>query len=137
MERTSSVSSTAASEQTHQRSIHGTSEIRVLTALCVCLCAGGLLWFWLIYRMKNDYKIFFVSALGTAHAIDRRRMHNALQSLTSALCCRLFSCVLQMLEHPWDSHGDHGAHGHDDHHAAAGHGHDDAHDDAHEEKAHH
>ena len=102
----------------------------LIDVLCVLSVSGGLMWFWLIYRFKNDYKVFLVSRA----ALCSRIIHASTDRQLTVRITVSHVLLVQMLEHPWDAHGDHAEHG-DGH----GHGHDDAHhEDAHgEEKEHH
>ena len=44
---------------THQRNYNRVSHPS--SSLLCCRAAGGLLWFWLLYRLKNDWRYYFVS----------------------------------------------------------------------------
>ena len=75
------------------------------------LCTGGLLWFWLLYRLKNDWKYLFVSRANNTdralHPYHPARVHPAaspfsgqthpppLVHSTTPVCCAGCRCRLR------------------------------------------
>lgn len=71
------------------------ASLLIALSVSVCLCvAGGLLWFWIIYRMKNDYKIFFVRRTRSKQSRRSRPRCSALGSSRIHSLCAAASVVV-------------------------------------------
>lgn len=69
---------------------------------CCCvlfICTGGLMWFWVLYRFKNDYKVFLVRRATSGKQLRQTEAANGNDGCTGGRMSRDNGNVLLLSRH--------------------------------------